>query len=246
MSETKGYRRKPVWIYIVAVLFILTPFIHMMGLVREAGEPQWFSPAVWWTWAKHLDPAPAVISFMLCLTGVAILCVRSWTWWLGMLVLSALCIYNIVLIRNTYADDPFTQILATAGSILLLVLLYASEFKKPFLNRRLRWWESEPRFRVHLPVKVQTMGSSEKIAVQLMDISKSGVYLEPNPGQTFLELPHEIVVEVNAELQLPCRFSRSTDHGGSAYQITKITRYQARYLKRWIRLLAKDPERLLR
>jgi hypothetical protein len=246
MSATPGYRRKPIWIYIVAVLFVLTPFIHMMGTLRGAGEPEWYAPGVWWVWAQHLDPAPAVISFMLCLTGLAILAVRSWTWWLGMCMLAALCLYNIVLIRNTFADDLFTQMLATGGSILLLVMLYFSEFKRPFLNRRLRWWETEPRFRVSLPVKIQTENPEIRISAQLVDISKSGVYLEPTSGTSTLELPPNIVIEVNSELRLPCHFSRATDHGGSAYQITKITRHQARYLRRWIALLAKDPDRLVR
>ena len=246
MSETKGYRRKPVWIYFVAILFVLTPFIHMMGTLEAAGEPEWYSPAVWLLWAQHLDPAPAVISFMLCISGIAILCVSTLTWWLGMIALSALCIYNIILIRSTFTHDPLTQVVATIGSVLLLVLLYFSEFKKPFLNHRLRWWESEPRFKVRVPVKVHAPGSETKIQVQLMDISKSGVYLEPNPGQAPLDLPHHIWVEVNAELKLPCNFSRSTEHGGSAYQIAKITRHQTRYLRRWIRLLARDPDRLVR
>ncbi|MEO5667677.1 MAG: hypothetical protein ABIR96_06445 [Bdellovibrionota bacterium] len=246
MSESKGYRRKPVWIYIVAILFVLTPFIHLMGTLKEAGEPFWYSPEAWWLWSRHLDPAPAVISLMLCIAGLAILLVRSWSWWLGLCVLGTLCLYNIVLIRHSFAEDPFTQVLASVGSLLLLVLLYFSEFKKPFLNRRLRWWESEPRFRVRVPVNIQSAELTTAAKVQLMDISKSGVYLEPNVGEKTLSLPHDIVVEVNSELQLPCRFSRATEHGGSAYQITTITRHQARYLRRWIKLLSKEPDRLVR
>jgi hypothetical protein len=247
MSETEGYRRKPIWIYTVAILFVLTPFIHMMGTLRNAGEPEWYSPVAWWLWAQHLDPAPAVISLMLCLAGVAMLFVRSWSWWLGMLVLASLSLYNIVLIRHSFADDLFTQMVATVGSLLLLVLLYFSEFKKPFLNRRLRWWESEPRFRVNIPVTVRASeGSKFVIAAQLMDVSRSGVYLEPVPGQKTLELPHKILVEVNSELHLPCVLSRSTDTGGAAYHFGTITRHQARYLRRWIQLLKKDPDRLVR
>ena len=247
MSETQGYRRKPVWIYFVAILFILTPVIHLMGTLKNAGEPQWYSPVAWWLWAQHLDPAPAMVSFMLCLAGVAMLFVRSWTWWLGMIVLTALSLYNILLIRHSFADDFFTQMLATVGSLILLVLLYFSEFKKPFLNRRLRWWESEPRFRVNIPVTIRaTEDSKPVVSAQLMDISKSGVYLEPVPGHKILELPNHILVEVNSELHLPCTLSRSTEHGGSAYHFGAITRHQARYLRRWIQLLKKDPGRLVR
>jgi hypothetical protein len=249
MSAVKGYRRKPIWIYVVASLFVLSPFIHLMGTLKGAGEPQWYSPRMWWVWVGHLDPAPALISFILCAAGLAILFVRRWSWWLGMTALSILCLYNIALITLTFANDPFTQLLATVGSLLLLTLLFFSEFKQPYFNQRLRWWESEPRFHVSLPVSVHPALETAHAATtkaQLVDISKSGLYLEAPTGQKALELPEEIVVEVNSELRLPCRFSRATEHGGSAYQFLKISRHQSRYLRRWIQLLAKDPDRRVR
>ncbi len=248
MSAPQGYRRKPLWIYLIAGLFVLTPLIHLMGTLKGAGEPQWYAPAVWWRWALHLDPAPALVSFILCVAGLALLFVRTWSWWFGMAALTLLCLYNIVLISRAFTNDTFTQVLATFGSILLLALLFFSEFRRPFLNKRLRWWESEPRFHVSVPVTVRSghEGGGGTTQARLVDISRSGLYLEPTQGQSALSLPEDIVVEVNNELRLPCRFSRTTEHGGSAYKIVKISRHQARYLRRWIRLLAKDPDRRVR
>jgi hypothetical protein len=240
-TSQPAYTRKPLWIYFVAVLFVLTPILHLMMTLRSAGEVEWWSPASWWLWIQHLNPAPAVISTLLCIAGLSIIFVRRWAWWLGMLALSSLCIYNIVLISYSFSDDPITRVIATIGSIGLLVLLFFSDFKQPFFNKRLRWWESETRYVVRIPVKIQ---GSEKHAL-LVDISKSGLYLEPYERKEPLDLGQEITVEINSELQLPCVYSRSTDKG-MAYRFAKITKHQARYLKRWMQLLAKDPVRRVR
>lgn len=233
----KGYRRKPLWIYVVATLFILTPFLHLMMTLRSAGETEWWSPSAWWLWVHHLNPAPAVISTLLALAGLSILFVRRWAWWLGMLALGALCVYNIALISHSFSDDPLTRMVATLGSLSLLVLLFFSEFKQPFFNERLRWWESEARYMVSVPVKIM---NTDKHAL-LVNISKSGIYLEPYDKDTALDLPTEITVEVNSELQLPCIYSRATEKG-VAYKFVKITKHQSRYLRRWLQLLSKDPD----
>jgi hypothetical protein len=240
-SSSYGYRRKPFWIYAVATLFVLTPFLHLMLTIKSAGAVDWYAPSSWWNWVRFLDPAPAVISTLLCLAGLAILFVRRWAWWLGMIALSSLCIYNIALISYSFADDPVTRLLATIGSFLLLILLFYSDFKKPFFNQRMRWWETDPRFKVSIPVKIQGLPAQ----ALLVDISKSGLHLEEFIEGKGLQLPAELVVEVNEELHLNCSFSRQTPKG-AAYQIMSMTKHQARYLKRWIHLLSKDPSNRVR
>lgn len=243
-----GYSRKPFWIYAVSILFLSTPVLHLMWTLKLAGENNWFTPSAMIEWIPHLDPAPAVISMLLFISGFSILFVRKWAWWMGILSLSALCFYNVSIIRNFYSDDWITMTLATVGSGLLLLLIYASDFKKPFFNQRLRWWETDPRFMVNVPIRLQ--GFEQNIL--LMDISKSGILLEPEQDESSeeaelvtIEFPSEVIVEINNELQLPCIFSRKTPKG-AAYRIISISKHQSRYLRNWLDLLAKEPDRKVR
>ncbi len=241
MQDTpRGYTRKPFWIYFVSILLLSTPLFHLMWTLRLAGEPSWYSPLTMIEWIPHLNPAPAFISALLFLAGFSLLFVRKWAWWLGILSLAALCFYNVSIVRNFYSDDWTTMTLTTVGSGVLLFLLYKSDFKKPFFNHRLRWWETDPRYMVNVPVKIQ----GHDHAVVLMDISKSGMLLEPSNGVS-IEFPSEVIVEINAELQIPCIFSRKTKKG-AAYRIISISRHQSRYLRNWLDLLSKEPERKLR
>jgi len=81
-------------------------------------------------------------------------------------------------------------------------------------------------------------------AVVLMDVSKSGILLQPLDNIE-IEFPSEAIVEINSELHLPCIFSRKTE-AGAAYRIISISRHQSRYLRNWLDLLAKEPERKVR
>ncbi|NCN40334.1 hypothetical protein GW916_03705 [bacterium] len=241
MSDSdSGYYKKPFWIYFVSALFLTTPVLHLMWTLRMAGEANWYSPLTMIEWLPHLNPAPAVISALLFIAGFSILFVRKWAWWMGILSLAALCFYNISIVRNFYSDDWMVMTLSTVGSGLLLLLLYVSDFKQPFFNQRLRWWETDPRYMVNVPVKLQ--GHSH--AVVLMDVSKSGILLQPLDNIE-IEFPSEAIVEINSELHLPCIFSRKTE-AGAAYRIISISRHQSRYLRNWLDLLAKEPERKVR
>lgn len=235
-TPIKGYRKKPIWIYLVAILFILTPMIHLSLTLKNAGEVNWWSPSAWWTWIQYLNPAPAIVSVLLFVSGISILLVKKWAWWVGMMALSSLSIYNIALISHSFSDDPVVKIIATLGSFGLLALLFFSDFKQPFFNKRLRWWESESRYKVSVPVKI--VGT--QLHALLVDLSKSGVYLESSDLHKPLSLPDNIEIEVNSELKMHCTFSRKTK-SGAAYKFVNISKHQSSYLRRWLKLLSKDP-----
>ena len=241
MEQTAGYRKKPFWIVATAILLFVTPYFHLMWILKSAGETAWYSPIAMWKWIPHLHPAPAVISALLILGGFSLLYVKKWSWWIGMFSLTCLSIYNISIIQNYYSDDPSAAVIGTGASLLLLFLLFASDFKKPFFNQRLRWWESDPRYKVNVPIQIK--GQEEK-SIVLMDISKTGILLEPTNGAE-IDFPPEVDVIINAELEIPCVYSRRTENG-AAYRIKNVTRFQSKYLRNWLNLLAKEPERFLR
>jgi Tfp pilus assembly protein PilZ len=62
---------------------------------------------------------------------------------------------------------------------LLIVYFFLPSVRAGYLNSRLRWWESKPRYLYPLPVEIK---SKEKIfSGKILNISEGGIYFE-TPG----------------------------------------------------------------
>lgn len=235
-----GYRKKPLWIKFTACLLIATPFLQFLWLVRSTGAPDWYTPETLLRWIPHLGLLPFLVGVSLIVAGVALFYVKKWSWWIAMSALCLLSIHNLRMIQVYFPDDTTTLIVASILCIGLLALIMYSDFRKPFMNARLRWWESRSRYRVNLPVELEGYDPS----VLLVDISRSGLLIHKTPD--FQEaLPQETIVHINDELNFPCSLSRKTDEG-AAYKILRVTKHQSRYLRNWIKLLSKEPGRKVR
>jgi hypothetical protein len=231
-----GYRRKPVWILAVAWLFILWPAFNLSWLMISFGEPEWYKPSVWFNWLENLPRLVIFFMVLLCACGMALLFVRRWSWWFNLAALAGLGIYSLYMASQSLDQDPFLLSLLGVGTLGFLCVLYMSEFKKPFIDKSLRWWESKPRFQVRVPVHVIEMGQD----LILVNISKSGLLLEWPEGEPHREVPGQFLVEINNELRLPCALTRAGERRVGA-KILKLEGEQRKHLDHWIKLLSKSP-----
>jgi hypothetical protein len=235
-AKPVGYRKKPIWITAVAWLFILWPMLNLSWLMVSFGEPQWYLPSVWIYWFENLPRLVIFFMVLLAACGIALLFVRRWSWWFNLTALSCLGLYSLYMASQSLDQDPFLLSLLGVGTLGFLGVLYASEFKKPFIDARLRWWESKPRFQVRVPVHVVEM----KQDLLLVNISLSGLLLEWPEGEPHKEVPNQFIIEINNELRLPCALTRSDERRVGA-KILKLEGGQRKHLDHWIKLLTKSP-----
>jgi hypothetical protein len=234
-----GYRKKPLWIYIVALIFILTPLGNLLWSLASLNIPNWYMPHVWRYWAKYVAPSTWVLLTLLFVSGISLLFVRRWSWLLSLVTLGVVAVYDIVMIKEFSIMGTMAIAAMIVGTVCFGLLLYFTEFRKPYLNPRVRWWETSPRYKVDLPVALRNI----ETPATLVDISRTGVLIEfvaaiPEvEGDTEISLPTQV--------QLPCVVARKTEKG-YGLQFAPLNRQQKGELKTFIRTLSEDPRKLQR
>lgn len=238
--DNRGYKRKPKWIPIVAVFFMLTPFGNFLLTLASLNIPRWWTPDVWAYWVQYVPRMTWALMSLIFLSGVALLFfVRKWALILTMATLALVLIYNVFMIKvfslmGTMAVSAMMLTTVAAG-----YFLYFSRFRRPYINPQIRWWETSPRYRAEIPVKV---GGSVHNAT-LVDVSLTGALIE---WKTLDQMP---LPQKVTQLQLPpgvmvaCEVARSTERG---YGISfKGDRESSKALKNWLRQLETDPSQLV-
>ncbi len=234
-----GLRRKPLWIYVTSALFLISPILNFLFSLRGRGEPGWLSPRVWLDWLPHTPPRSFLLSLLLFVTGLMIARVNRWSWWMAMTSLVVLCGYNLMLLRGLVNNNFFVLALVSVLMGTFLWVLYHSEYKQVFLDRRLRWWESKPRFAVNLPVTIR----ASKASYNIVDISKSGFFLKSQEDAESPSLGKTIEIVIADDVVIPATVVRSNAEGFGV-RIEKIGRFESRFLYNWIRVLRKEAKKL--
>lgn len=238
-ASIQGYRRKPTWIPIVAIFFILTPFGNFLMTLYSLNIPRWYAWDVWAYWVRYVPTLTWVLMSCIFVSGISLLFfVRKWALVWTMATLALVLIYNMAMIRAF----SLMGTVAVSGMMLTTVaatyFLYFSRFRRPYMNPKMRWWETSPRFKTEIPVKIP---KSTHNGV-LVDVSLTGALIEwstigdiPVPQKvTQLELP--------PGLTLACEVARSTEKG---YGIKfNLDRTSSKKFKLWLKQLETDPSQL--
>lgn len=122
--------------------------------------------------------------FLFPLAGLCLLFLRKWTYHLFLFIQG----YSIHSILN-YQEYTWPYISKTpiASSVILLLLNIAAIIylllphnRAPFFDRRLRWWETKPRFGAIIPVAIT--GLKGDFFSKILNIGLSGVFIEDIPN----------------------------------------------------------------
>ena len=237
--QVRGYRRKPRWIYAIAFIYMLAPLGNLIWSLASLHIPNWYKPAVWVYWTHYVSPATWAIMSLIFLSGFALLFVARWSWWMALFSLAVIAIYNLFMLKSFSMMGPIAIAAMIAATLGAGVLLYFSQFRQPYLNPRLRWWQTSPRYRADIKVTIQ--GSPTEAI--LVDISRTGALLEwpqeiPHlEGRTALKLPPDTVVDSEVARRTP---------RGYGVRFANLSSEQSKSLKKWIAQLAKDPTKAIR
>ena len=109
------------------------------------------------------------------IAGVAILSVKKWS--LPVFLLAQIIVLGDFLFKvPTFYESGQIAIIASSGvfyfvNISLVTYFLGSSLKMAYLDSRIRWWESFPRYAVNIP------GESSFGEVQILDLSRTGAYV---------------------------------------------------------------------
>jgi hypothetical protein len=242
-SGPQGYRSKPIWIRLLAAALILAPLGNIAFTLYSLELP-WSGTETWAYWIQFIKPQVWALNVLLLMSGFALIKVRTWTHMLASVTLVLVLIYNIATWEKLLFLGPATFGLMIVASIIASAVLYSRQFRKPYFNPRLRWWETSPRYQARLSVRITHASEGETHPAEILDISRSGIFvsIESNP-----ELPigeeHRIVLPTGIEVR--AQIVRRTP-AGYGFRFVRMGWAERAQIKSFLRQLSSDPQLLLR
>ena len=82
----------------------------------------------------------------------------------------------LIAIRYSESNHPFIAYLVSVALIVGLMTRLGREIRVPFFLPRIRWWETNPRYKLSVPVKVERTGLN--FAAEILDLSIGGCFIK--------------------------------------------------------------------
>lgn len=177
-------KKKPLAIIILGIIHLLEPLSKILVLKFSTG----FSFEVVFDNVFAISGIRSFFEFWLLfpIAGVALLSVKNWSY----PVFVAVQIYSIAT-HLTYEEYtwPYVQETPIASSmflvvfnILMIIYFIIPKTRQPFLDKRIRWWESKQRFAVRIPCAVEGVYTNLSEVTEVLNISLTGAFLKGLKG----------------------------------------------------------------
>jgi Tfp pilus assembly protein PilZ len=135
--------------------------LNLAGLVRLVLSP--------WYW---------FVSIIAIVAGIGILKIR-WYGWYAFLFSNFTIMYQtaVALANDSVGDLKAAMFILTVVLQTVVVYIVGREIRVPYFFPRIRWWESDPRYKLSVQTKVVREDNSE-IEGEIMDLSLGGCFVK--------------------------------------------------------------------
>jgi Tfp pilus assembly protein PilZ len=179
---------KTPFLKMTAFLFLGFPLIYALFELTLLDVPfpkvmhSFFTPSFW------------LFSAIGMMTGYGFYEMKRWSWNL-FLFSSFLIVYSNALVLSRYSASQNKLIVFLVTLVLQGLLIYrlGKEVRVPYFLPRIRWWESNPRYKMTIPVKLDRVGTD--FSGEIMDLSVGGCFVKSRH-----EFTQDEVIQVQFEL----------------------------------------------
>ncbi|OFZ54608.1 MAG: hypothetical protein A2428_06105 [Bdellovibrionales bacterium RIFOXYC1_FULL_54_43] len=156
----------------IAVVYLAFPVLHILlaGVLFDIP----FNLCI----GILLSPFYYVVASAAVAVGYGLWEMRRWAWYL-FVITNFLIGYENAVMANLYGESHH-KVLAFLGSVVVLILVtyrVGREIRVPYFFPKIRWWESDPRYRLSVPVSLNRR-IGEVIEGEIMDVSMSGCFVK--------------------------------------------------------------------
>lgn len=182
-------KNKPLIYRILSVFFLVEPLIKILYFkaVTQFDFSQIFANLL----SRH--SVREIFDFWLVfpIAGLMLVRVRKWSYF-GFLGLLAYLFFSIMTYeRFTWPYNSSSPLVyhyvVVFFSIAIFTYFLIPQVREPFFNRKVRWWETKPRYKASIPGKVT--GKNVTFETQILDMSVTGAFLRDSDylvlGETF-------------------------------------------------------------
>lgn len=177
-----------------------------------------------------------LVSFIAVIAGYGVLKLRWYSWYLFMFSNITIAYLTAVTLSHFSESDFKTYLFLTTIMIqLFFIYMVTKELRVPYFFPRIRWWESDPRYKLALPVELQRKDGTQSQA-EIMDISKGGCFIKTHEK---FNLEEKLNIEFKLfEKKINCyglvvwsTESTITHPKGIGIKFTQVSRANLFYLK---------------
>ncbi len=178
--------KKPIGVYILAILFIIAPLGNILISFAGAGVSNWYEPSIFFVFLQSIPLFDWVWLTLLFVAGVSLFRPHKLSWSFAIATLLFILCLNAY--RMFYADmSSITPQYLKVFSILALfctfgVLIIAFYFRFPYLDRRANWIKNIERFNLKTEVQINQMKLlTDSVSVTgCRIITQESINLKPN------------------------------------------------------------------
>lgn len=125
-----------------------------------------------------LSPFYWTISIVAVAAGYGLLRIKWYGWYL-FIFSNLLIFYETASILTYYSNATlkFVAFLATISIQGLILFLVAREVRVPYFFPKIRWWESDPRYKLSVQARVKKQDGTD-IDGEILDISMGGCFIK--------------------------------------------------------------------
>jgi hypothetical protein len=169
-TATGSGLKRPIGIYILAVLFIIAPLGNILISFAGAGISNWYEPSIFMAFVESIPGFEWTWLGLLFLTGVLLFRPHklSWSFAIGtLLLILCLNVYRMYSAEENSITPDYLKVFSILALFCTLgVLVIAFYFRFPYLDRRANWIKNIERFDLLTEVKFdQTLSKTESVSM---------------------------------------------------------------------------------
>ena len=177
-------KKRPFLFVVLGIIHLLEPLSKILYFKYDTG----FSFATIMSNIANIEGFKNLFEFWILfpLGGIALLLVKRWSYalFVGVQVYS---LYSHILYQEF--TWPYVSKTPFYSSMILIVFNLGMVFyfalpsvRRPFFDRRMRWWETKPRYGTEIPCKVHITAHDVEHDSTILNISETGAFVEYSEG----------------------------------------------------------------
>lgn len=129
-----------------------------------------------------LSPKFYILSILAMAVGYGFWEMKRWSWYLFVLANAGIAYMNISF-SSDYGTSKHQWMALTISlaALFLLTVRVAREIRVPYFFPSIRWWESNPRYRLAVPVLLHRQGH-DALQAEILDLSLGGCFIKFRGG----------------------------------------------------------------
>lgn len=125
-----------------------------------------------------ISPFYFLLSALAVLAGYGLWEMKRWAWYVLIFVQLALVYSNAFLVVNFgESEHKLPAYLLSIAVLFVLTYWVGKEVRVPYFLPRIRWWESNPRYKLQVSAKIHRR-EGEPIDGEIMDLSTGGCFVK--------------------------------------------------------------------